>query len=210
MVGGAGGDGYFVDNALDVVTELANQGNDTVDASISYTLGANVENLELLGTARLAGTGNGLDNSITGNGAANVLQGGDGDDRLVGGGGKDTLTGNLGADGFVLNSPTEGPDIIVDFASIIDSGGSPDTDFLEISSSGFSPDLVGLLHPTLVVAGSNTAANSGPGAYFIYDNFGGHAGTLYFDATGGSGVDATPIAILTGTPQLSATDIQIA
>ena len=39
MIGGAGNDTYVVDNAGDVVTENANEGTDTGEASITYTLG---------------------------------------------------------------------------------------------------------------------------------------------------------------------------
>ena len=52
MIGGPGNDTYVVDNAGDVVTENAGEGTDTVSrARSSYTLGANVENLTLTGTA---------------------------------------------------------------------------------------------------------------------------------------------------------------
>jgi len=90
MAGGAGDDTYVVDNSGDVVTEALNAGIDTVQSSITYTLGGNVENLTLTGTTAINGTGNALDNVITGNSAANVLDGGVGADNMAGGAGNDT------------------------------------------------------------------------------------------------------------------------
>lgn len=98
MRGGFDNDTYIVDSAGDVVTELPNEGIDTIKASVSYTLSPNVEKLELVGTANIDGTGNELNNEIIGNTGNNVLRGLDGDDALNGGAGNDTLDGGNGTD----------------------------------------------------------------------------------------------------------------
>ena len=101
LIGGAGSDIYVVDHANDIVTEAsgsAGNGIDLVLSTINYTLGANVENLTLIGTAALAGTGNELDNLIVGNVAANRLSGSVGNDILRGNGGNDNLDGGWGND----------------------------------------------------------------------------------------------------------------
>jgi VCBS repeat-containing protein len=97
MSGGAGNDTYVVDNAGDVVVENDGEGIDTVQSSVTYTLGANVENL-VLGGGSINGTGNALDNVITGNGGNNALYGMDGNDTLVANAGNDILDGGTGAD----------------------------------------------------------------------------------------------------------------
>lgn len=55
--------GDILDNAGDVVIELEGEGTDTVDAIASTTLAANVENLRMVGTASISGTGNAIEKS---------------------------------------------------------------------------------------------------------------------------------------------------
>lgn len=98
MTGGIGNDIYVVDDVGDQVTETANAGTDTVQSSITYTLGNNVENLTLTGNGNINGTGNTLNNVITGTGSNNVLTGNAGNDTLVGGGGNDNLNGGADSD----------------------------------------------------------------------------------------------------------------
>ena len=99
MEGGTGDDTYRVDNAGDTVTELSDEGTDTILTTLaSYVLGDNVENLATTGTGAFSGTGNALDNTITGGASGDTLDGGAGNDTLNGGGDDDTLTGGEGDD----------------------------------------------------------------------------------------------------------------
>jgi Ca2+-binding RTX toxin-like protein len=88
----------MVDNIGDVVTEVLNEGTDTVQSSITYTIPSNVENLTLTGSSAINGTGNELNNTLTGNSGANVLTGGTGNDAIKAGAGGDTLDGGAGND----------------------------------------------------------------------------------------------------------------
>jgi serralysin len=112
MYGGLGDDFYYVDNSGDrAIESSASGGLDKVNSTVSFTLGANVEQLILGGTAAINGTGNTLANTLSGNGAVNVLKGlggvdilkgGAGNDTLQGGTEKDTLTGGTGNDKFLF------------------------------------------------------------------------------------------------------------
>jgi Ca2+-binding RTX toxin-like protein len=107
LSGGAGNDTYVVDNVGDVVSEVADEGIDTVQSSIAYTLGSDVENLTLAGSSGVAGTGNALDNIIIGNTGANNLSGGLGNDIIIGGSGTDTMSGGVGDDTYIVDSASD-------------------------------------------------------------------------------------------------------
>jgi Ca2+-binding RTX toxin-like protein len=124
--GGAGNDTYVVDVAGEVVAENAGEGTDVVQSAVSWTLGANLEDLVLTGTAIVNGTGNTLSNALAGNAAANVLSGLDANDLLWGAAGNDTLNGGNGNDAL---QGGDGNDAIGDTAgnNLLDGGLGTDT-----------------------------------------------------------------------------------
>ncbi|WP_238587775.1 putative Ig domain-containing protein [Caenimonas sp. SL110] len=97
--GGTGNDTFYVDNFEDEVVEGADDGTDVVySTSAAWTMGANIEQLVLVGDGANAATGNTSANLMTGNESNNTLKGADGNDTLIGGGGADSLDGGLGTD----------------------------------------------------------------------------------------------------------------
>lgn len=113
LIGGVGHDTYVVDNSADALTELANEGTDTVESSLTWTLATNFENLTLTGTSAINGIGNAVNNIITGNTVANTLSGGAGNDTLDGQAGVDSLNGGAGNDTYILGRGYQ-TDTIVD------------------------------------------------------------------------------------------------
>lgn len=109
LVGGKGDDSYIVDNSNDVVTEQVSEGTDAVQATSSYALSDNVENLFLMADGgAIDGTGNALDNYMSGNDADNVLRGQGGNDTLAAGKGLNLLVGGTGDDKYVIDTNSQG------------------------------------------------------------------------------------------------------
>jgi Ca2+-binding RTX toxin-like protein len=219
MQGGTGNDNFVVDVTTDIVTENLNEGTDTVETGITYTLGANVENLTLTGSTTVNGTGNTLDNVLTGNSAANTLAGGAGDDsldgkagadKLLGGIGDDTLygkegndmlTGGIGADNFVFDTilnATTNRDTISDF-SVVD-----DTIWLENAIfTNFTT--MGTLAAGNFVSGAGAKARDN-NDFLIYDT---SVGKLFYDADANGAGAQVEIVTLTGIPALTAAEFMI-
>jgi len=166
MTGGLGNDTYVVDSSTDVVNEASSGGTDKVNSSVSYILGANIENLTLNGSAAINGTGNALGNTLIGNDAANTLVGGAGNDVLNGEGGNDTLEGGSGSDTFVFDGrgAPNGIDAITDFGiddSLSIRSVSFDSTSFVTESSSLANNKINVSTAngvTLIKVGTNTAA----------------------------------------------------
>ncbi|MGO4389216.1 family 16 glycosylhydrolase [Microvirga sp. 2YAF29] len=182
MIGGAGDDTYYVDNVGDVIIEESWSGSDTVMSTIDFTLSTHLNNITLLGSANINGTGNSSDNVLVGNWVNNKLSGGGGNDRLDGrsgndtldgGAGNDTLTGGAGHDVFVFSTSrnaSNNVDRITDF-SIAD-------DTIHLKSSVFPNASLGTLASDAFVTGTR-ALDSGDRVIY-----GRAQGKIYYDADG--------------------------
>jgi Ca2+-binding RTX toxin-like protein len=103
--GGQGNDTYLIARTSGItITENVNEGTDAVQASVTHTLGGNVENLTLTGTAAINGTGNELANILTGNAGNNTLTGAAGSDTLTGGNGADIYSYSSGHGADTINN----------------------------------------------------------------------------------------------------------
>ena len=111
LAGGKGDDTYVVNSSDDSVSENLKAGTDLIKSSISYELGANVENLTLTGVDNLNGAGNALANTITGNDGHNQLDGGTGIDTLIGGKGDDSYLVDNAKD-VITEKAGEGTDYV--------------------------------------------------------------------------------------------------
>jgi Ca2+-binding RTX toxin-like protein len=221
LTGGKGNDTYIVDSIGDSIFETSTLITeiDTVEASITYTLGANLENLTLTGSGAIDGTGNSLNNILIGNSRNNTLKGGDGNDTLIGGGGSDilvggagndVLTGGLGNDLFLyntnaaFNSGSVGIDRITDFIKIADKIVLDKTTFTALQSlaaTGFS------VASEFAVVSSDAAAQASA-AKIVYNQ---GTGSLFYNQNGASAGFGTgaQFATLTSNPLLAASDFMI-
>ena len=104
LIGGASNDTYNVDDAGDLVIELAGGGSDRVFTSLSsYTLPGEVENVQFSGSGSFSGTGNAGNNQLVGAGGSDTLVGGAGFDTLDGRGGADVMAGGAHNDTYYVD-----------------------------------------------------------------------------------------------------------
>ncbi|MNV07047.1 Bifunctional hemolysin/adenylate cyclase precursor [compost metagenome] len=210
MSGGTGDDTYVVDSATDVVNESANEGKDTVESSLTWTLGANLENLTLTGTTAISGTGNALDNVLTGNSAVNTLTGNAGNDVLDGQAGADTMKGGAGDDTYYADNASdvvtelanEGTDTVI---STLTHTLAVNVENLRLNATGAINGTGNTLDNVLYAGAGNNTLNGLGGSDAASYLYAGSAVTVSLastsaQATGGSGSDTLQnIENLTGS-----------
>ncbi len=215
LVGGAGDDTYYVENTYDAVVEAANSGRDRVYAHLNYTLGANVENLTLIGTGSYSAAGNAGNNMIVGNRGNNRLDGGTGVDILLGGSGNDTYVVRNSAD-TVVEYGGEGVDAVqADISFVL----TEDVENLTLTGAGnrlatgnrLANQLTGNSGANVLRGlDGNDVINGGLGADSLYGGAGDdtfwvdNAGDKVFDYTG-QGTDTVMASVSYG---LSGTAIE--
>ena len=149
LIGGLGDDTYNIYDVRDTVIEQANQGIDTIWATVTYNLPNNVENLTV-STDNTFGGGNALNNIITGMAGRQTLDGR---------GGADVLTGGADADTFILG-PGYGHDVITDFQVGLDKA--------RISGLGFSA--FNQIQSAMTQTGADVQLTAATGEEFIFRN----------------------------------------
>ena len=172
MIGGLGHDRYWVDGSRDIVTEDADAGIDHVYASVDHVLASHLEDLTLLGSGDIAGTGNDLDNVVMGNDGNNLLSGGYGGvDRLIGGAGDDIY--KVYAEDTVVED-SSGTDLIISTVSLtladgIENGELSGFARLDLTGNGLSNDLVGSRNDNVLdgKGGSDTLTGGGRSDTFV-------------------------------------------
>jgi Ca2+-binding RTX toxin-like protein len=214
LIGGVGSDTYIVDASSDEVTEADKAGTDLVKSSQSFTLDAFVENLTLIASGDIDGTGNAFPNLIIGNVGANkllgdagndTLTGGDGADRLGGGLGSDAMTGGNGDDIYEVDSTTDkvaessaagGRDKVESTITYILGNYLED---LDLTKAGLANGTGNALDNLIVGSGdanildgkggADTMKGGGGNDIYVVDNL-----TDNVDETGGGGSDTIQIA----------------
>lgn len=197
MAAGLGDDTYVVDSQADLVRETENSGNDQVNSLVSYNLPANIEQLNLIGSGAINGTGNTLRNRIFGGSGANVLDGGSG--------GRDQLTGLAGADRFRFSSlpkrfNNRAADRLLD---VTPSQG----DRIQISRSAFGLATTSPSLTTVTTRAAAARALASP-ALFVYNR---SSGALLWNQNGSAIGDGRGgvLAVLPNQPSISASLIEL-
>ena len=186
LTGGLGDDRYVVDSLGDQIIELAGQGTDTIETTLtSWTLADGMENVTYTGAAAFTGVGNAANNVITGGG---------GNDTFIAGLGNDTFNGGAGFD--TVDYSTVGAAVTVKLnGNVTQNDGEGGVDTLtgieRVIGTGFDDTLVGDALANTLVGGGGRDTLLGLGGNDVLIGGEGQANTLQ----GGTGDDRYIVSV---------------
>jgi Ca2+-binding RTX toxin-like protein len=205
LIGGAGNDTYLVDDTLDLVTEAAGGGTDTVLTSVRYALAtaSEVEVLTATGRSSINLTGSEFANAINGNAGRNAISGLGGNDVLNGGLGRDDLRGGAGRDTFEFDTrlSSSNVDRVLDF-NVRDDSFALDNAIFRRLGSGTEERPGKLKSGYFKIATDAQDSND----YLLYDRA---TGVLSYDADGSGAGREIAIATLRPGLRLTSSDFVI-
>ncbi len=201
LQGGLGNDTYGVDSKGDKVIEAANAGNDTILASLSFTLPTQIEALTLTGNKAINATGNESNNVLTGNKAANKLSGGLGADTMIGGLGKDIYTVDNSGD-VVVETSTLASELDQVNSSVTYSL-TANVEKLTLTGTNAINGSGNALANTLIGNASVNTLNGGSGNDTLT---GGNASDVFIGGTGKDSINLSETVAATDTVKLAAGD----
>ncbi len=185
LAGRDGDDTFIVDNAKDVVSEVAGEGTDTVRTSVSYKLaaGASIETFTTTdqnGTANLKLTGNEIAQTIIGNAGNNTLDGKGGSDLLRGLGGNDTYIVYDAGDDVkeAVGGGTDQVQATVDYVlgagqevEQLSTNKASATAAIDLTGNGFGQTIIGNEGSNIIngKAGNDTMSGHGGADTFVFD-----------------------------------------
>ena len=191
LEGGAGGDIIDGGDGPDTASYATSAGGVAVNLSSSAASGADAQGDIISGIENLIGSAS--DDTLTGSDGANMLDGR---------GGSDSLTGGAGADRFVFSTAPTVSDGIVDFASGVDLFQFENAAFTEFAGTG-------ILTADEFQAGATGAINDTSGSATVRVKYNTDTGFLYYDANGSDADGLALVAILTGQPTVTFSDIEV-
>ncbi|ODN72648.1 calcium-binding protein [Methylobrevis pamukkalensis] len=182
LSGGTGDDTYEITvTDGDTINEAAGAGMDTVKFhGVSYALGANIENGEILSKTGAALTGNALDNILKGNAGKDTLNGGAGKDTMTGGGGDDTYHVDNTGD-VIVEQANGGKDTVIVTAA-----------YYEMSAHIENADVENAFGGTIIGNDADNTLYGSAGSDSLYGNAGIDflsAGAAYDQLYGGDNKD---------------------
>jgi Ca2+-binding RTX toxin-like protein len=174
MNGDDGNDTYIV-TAGDVLVDSG--GTDTVETSITWSLGTEFENLTMTGTGNITMQGNNLNNLIVGNSGNNTFNARAGDDTILAGAGNDRI--DMFGNGFASygNEVVDGGEGFdnIDFSGYAKSGITVNLATGQIAGGGDGGlGTVAISNVEMVITGA------------FNDRFTGNSGANNFDGRGGN------------------------